>query len=322
MRAAAGWAPARVPSWKSKDVFSRIGSLLFVAALFVGASSVALAQDASPEAERPPRDISLLKALGLPEINLVANDTDVTGLPQSVEAGRYLVTLDDQTADQEVEVYFGVLPASVTLDQALADLNSDSEETPAWAYDATWAGGPNPYAGQTDGAVVDLTEGTWFVAFDRQTESDSQPEDTAQPLQVTAGSAATPAAIADAVPVNMKEYTFEIPATVASGPQIWEMGNTGTQPHFMVLFGVPDGTTMEQVLATVNTFMSGTPAADALAFEDIHDVYDSSFISSGQHEWIQVNLDPGTYAAVCFFGDKDTGQPHALLGMITVFTAS
>src|SRR5689334_3850424 len=104
-------------------MLGRIAALVLVSALFVSTVSTALAQDATPE-PRPPRDISLLKALGLPEINLVATDTDVTGLPQSVPAGRYLVTLDDQTADQEVEVYFGILPASTTFDQALADLNS------------------------------------------------------------------------------------------------------------------------------------------------------------------------------------------------------
>jgi len=300
----------------------RIAALVLIAALFAGSTSIASAQDASPEARHPPRDISLLKALGLPEINLVATDTDITGMPSSVAAGRYLVTLDDQTKDQEVEPSFGVLPSSVTIDQALKDLNSNSEKIPSWVYDATWAGGPNPYAGQTDAAVVELTAGTWWVAFDRQTDSDPQPTDTAVELQVTGEAAATPAAVAGAVPVNMREYTFEFPATVSSGPQIWDMGNTGEQPHFMVLFGVPADTTVDQMMSTVNSFMTGTPAADALNFEDIHDVYDTSFISPGQHEWIQLNLDPGTYAAVCFFGDKETGQPHALLGMIQVFTVS
>jgi hypothetical protein len=298
-----------------------MASLVLGSILFVGTASVAFAQDASPEA-RPPRDISLLKALGLPEINLVATDTDVSGLPQSVAAGRYLVTLEDQTADQEVEAYFAVLPSSVTPDQALKDLNSDSEEIPGWVYDATWAGGPNPYGGQTDAAVVDLTAGDWWVAFDRQTDSDPQPKDTALPLKVTGGVAATPTAVAGAVPVNMKEYTFEVPASIASGPQIWELGNTGTQPHFMVLWGVPSGTTFDQVMATIDSFFTGTPTANALGFEDLRDIYDTSFISPGQHEWVQVDLDPGTYAAVCFFPDKATGQPHALSGMITVFTVS
>jgi hypothetical protein len=300
----------------------RIATLILVSTLFIGSTGIVSAQDASPAAGRPPRDISLLKALGLPEINLVATDSDVTGLPSSVTSGRYLVTLDDQTKDQEVQASFGVLPSSVTIDQALKDLNSNSEEVPSWVYDGTWAGGPNPYAGQTDAAVVELTAGTWWVGFDRQTDNDPQPTDTAVELQVTGEAAATPAAVAGAVPVNMREYTFEVPATVSSGPQIWDMGNTGTQPHFMVLFGVPAGTTLDQLIATVNSFMTGTPAAGTLNFDDIHDVYDTSFISPGQHEWIQVNLDPGTYAAVCFFPDKDTHQPHALLGMVQVFTVS
>jgi hypothetical protein len=302
----------------------RISCFILISVLALGSTAVVTAQDASPvaspSAQRPARDLSLLTALGLPEITLVATDTDVTGLPASVPAGRYLVTLEDQTADQEVETLIGILPASTTLDQAVADLNSNSEEPPAWVYDATWAGGPNPYAGQTDGAVVDLTPGTWFVAFDRNSDNDPQPKDTAVALEVTGEAAATPVAIADAVPANMKEYTFELPASIASGPQIWDMGNTGAQPHFMVLWGVPDGTTMTQVMGTITSFMTGTPAADALGFNDLQDIYDTSFISPGQHTWIQVNLDPGTYAAVCFFPDKETGQPHAVEGMITVFT--
>jgi len=304
-------------------------SIPLVAVLLLCATSIASAQDATPAAEqRPPRDISLLQGLGLPEINLVATDTDVTGLPQSVPAGQYLVTLEDQSATQEVEVYFGILPSSVTPDQAISDIeaNDSNSATPSWVYDATWAGGPNPYPGQTDGVVVDLTEGSWFVAFDRQTEQDSGQslKDSGQTLDVTGGTpaAASPAAAANAVTVNMKEYTFELPDTISSGAQIWDMGNTGTQPHFMVLFGVPDGTTMQQMLHTVSTFVTGTPEADALSFEDIHDVYDTSFISPGQHLGIQLNLDPGTYAAVCFFTDKDTGQLHAMEGMISIFTVS
>src|SRR5207244_3289945 len=71
---------------KGMGMLSRVATLVLVSVLFVGTASVAFAQDASPEAGRPPRDISLLKALGLPEISLVATDTDVTGLPQTVEA--------------------------------------------------------------------------------------------------------------------------------------------------------------------------------------------------------------------------------------------
>lgn len=43
------------------------------------------------------------------------------------------------------------------------------------------------------------------------------------------------------------------------------------------------------------------------------------FLSSGHSVWIEVNLTPGTYAAMCFVTDPNTGMPHALLGMVEVF---
>jgi hypothetical protein len=300
----------------------RLAVLVVVATLLIGATSIASAQDASPEAGPPPRDISLLRALGLPEINLVATDDAITGAPDSVEAGRYLVTLDNQSSNSEIEAYFTVLPSSVTQEQAIMDLNSNSEEIPAWVYDATWAGGPNSYSGQTDGAVVELAAGSWFITVDRSSDNDPQPVDTATALTVTEAAATPRAEMEGVVTVTAQEYAFIIPETVAAGPQIWDFVNAGEQPHFMVLWGVPDGTTMNQVMGTINSFFTGTPTADALRFEDLQDVYDTTFISGGQHQWIELDLAPGTYAAVCFFSDKETGQSHALMGMIQVFTVS
>lgn len=67
---------------------------------------------------------------------------------------------------------------------------------------------------------------------------------------------------------------------------------------------------------------TGTPAASDLALEDIHDLYESSILSSGQTMWIEVDLSPGTYGLACFLPDQGTQAPHAMLGMMQVFTAS
>ncbi|HEY7030081.1 MAG TPA: hypothetical protein VH482_02075 [Thermomicrobiales bacterium] len=299
-----------------------IACLLIASALLAGASSVAAAQEGSPEAGYPARNLSLLEGLGLPEINLVATDSDVTGAPTEVEAGRYFVTLDNQSVDDEIEVYFVVLPASVTQEQAMADLNSDSDEAPGWFYEATWAGGPNAYLGQKDGAVVELAAGDWFIAVDRSGESGpaGQSPDTTSALKVT-GELTAGEGIVGAVPVNLKEYTFEIPASVAAGPQIWELTNTGKQPHFLAVAQVPDGTTFDQVMGLIAFAFTGTPQANlSLGFEDVQDVYDSSVVSAAQRTWIQMDLDPGTYVAICFIPDQETQQPHAAMGMVQVFT--
>ena len=35
-----------------------------------------------------------------------------------------------------------------------------------------------------------------------------------------------------------------------------------------------------------------------------------------------LDLAPGTYIAVCFVPDEETGVPHALMGMVQVFTVA
>ncbi len=301
-------------------MFHRFMGMIVLMALMLATTVPALAQDASPPAAAP-RDTTLVRGLGLPEINLVATSTDLTGVPDKLAAGRYLVTLENQTADQEVEIIFSILPDGITAQQATSDLNEESDTVPSWVYDATFAGGPNAYPGQTDAVVVELKQADWWVAVDRISESGQVATDTALTLKITGNMPATQE-IAGAVSVTMKEYAFEIPASIAAGPQIWHLTNTGKQPHFIVLGQVPAGTTFAQVMATLAFEFSsgGTPPADALAEGDFHDVYDSSFISAGESLWFQLNLEPGTYLAMCFFPDQDSPlQPHAMLGMVQLF---
>jgi hypothetical protein len=291
--------------------------LSLVAILPIGVS----AQDASPSASPPARDFAMLSALGLPQIDLVATDTDITGAPSEVTAGRYLVTLDNRTADQQIQVDFVVPPAEVSQEQAWTDLTAESEEPFAWFYNAIWAGGPNAAVGQTDGVVVELAAGAWMLTVDRSAATEVPPKDAYSALQVT-GELPLAREIAGAVPVNLKEFTFEFPATMMAGPQIWKVTNTGKQPHFLDLVGVPPGTTFEQGMEFISSYFTGTPAASILTAEDLRDIYSAPSISSGQSQWIQVNLEPGTYAVACFIPDQDTGAPHALMGMIQVFTVS
>ena len=44
------------------------------------------------------------------------------------------------------------------------------------------------------------------------------------------------------------------------------------------------------------------------------------WLSPGQSAWTDVTFEPGTYAAVCFVFDPETGMPHLMLGMVEVFT--
>jgi hypothetical protein len=272
----------------------------------------------------------LLKRLGLPEINLVATDTEVTGTPAGVTAGRYLVTMENQTADTEVEIYMVAPPAGLTIDQAIQDMNGGPGATPDWAYEATFAGGPNPYGGQTDAAVVNLTAGDWWVVAERYGEPEVW---TISPLSVT-GEFTVAESIASTVPVALREYTFVLPGTMTAGEQIWELSNTGEQPHFIVLAKLPDGTTFDELMTffmalEAEESAEGSPVAASpsagstgLSEEDFAFVYDSSIISAGQTTWVQVGLEAGTYGLFCWFSDHESGAPHLAMGMLGVFTVA
>lgn len=84
------------------------------------------------------------------------------------------------------------------------------------------------------------------------------------------------------------------------------------QTHEFGLLRVPDGTTKQDLL---NCF---TGTSCSLKAPPI-DAGGAAAIAPGSTHWVELNLAPGTYAAVCFVPDIKTGMPHALMGMITVF---
>jgi hypothetical protein len=48
--------------------------------------------------------------------------------------------------------------------------------------------------------------------------------------------------------------------------------------------------------------------------------YELRNLSPGREIWIELDLTPGIYAALCALPDPVPGQPHALLGEVDVFT--
>ncbi|MGI8475889.1 MAG: hypothetical protein ACR2OO_05910 [Thermomicrobiales bacterium] len=173
--------------------------------------------------------------------------------------------------------------------------------------------------------MVELKAGDWHVGFSRSKGSDGPPSGgSAAKLKVTGDLPAGSADLPGAIKVNLKEYTFEIPDGVKPGLQIWHLTATGEQPHFMFLAKVPAGTTEQQVLTTMSfdDTKGATPGPEMLTRKDFQPVYSSSDISTGQSLWVQVDLKAGTYVAMCFVNDKATGAPHAMMGMVTVFTVA
>src|SRR4051812_2809037 len=138
-------------------------SVLALTLLGSVAGSTASAQEATPT--------SSLAGKGYHELTVTVTDSAYQASAE-VPSGLTLVTLVNQT-DQEQSVDFFAPPAGETIEQMLQMVSTPvaEEETPAFLYDATIAGGPLALPGGSAQALVSLTPGDWAIAG----EGDQEP---------------------------------------------------------------------------------------------------------------------------------------------------
>jgi hypothetical protein len=201
-----------------------------------------------------------------------------------------------------------------------------------WIY----LGGTNtPNPGESATFLIDLQPGEYRWAVSIYGEGGADEVMVLEPLAVTTG-AATPAAAPRATPVAsaapasgvVVEMTDDLrftvsPDPVPAGPQIWEFTNTGMHsPHHVVMFRVPDGTTSEAIVGEYQAMVAGTPPAGDALVAQFQWVGYAALQSGGQTTWAEFDLDPATYAVICFIIDPATGRPHLLDGMVTIFSVA
>jgi hypothetical protein len=286
----------------------RLVIVIIAVLLALGASLSAI--DASFQAESASDP-----ALDYPELKITATGTEFE-MPAEVAAGRYLVTVDNQ-GEEGVDAQIILAPEDRTVEE-VAQAFADQNENSAWLYDVTWAGGPTVLAGKQGQTIVDLTAGDWAIVADGYEPSSLTVSASApvSPVKVDPDAAAT---------IELLEYGFDgLTGDIQPGKQIWKVTNNGDQPHFLELIKAPGPVTVDQVLDLLMSTgdPSATPAPGALDPETIEGVGGIGTISPGQTGWYITDLEPGTYVALCFVPDRDSGMPHVMMGMVQVFTVS
>jgi hypothetical protein len=276
---------------------------------------------------------SKLSQLGLSELQVTLADGAIQA-PAEVAAGTYLVRVDNQ-----LEGFAGLsligLPEGVSLEDAMmilgpppgaegspaADAAASPEgegggeeqgPPPPIFYELIWAGGAFAPPGATAEVVVTVNPGQYVLAPDP--ESGLAP----QTFMVT-GEAAAPADIAADQTVTLKNFEFEFPENVTAGQQVWTVTNTGDQPHEMFITKTPRRLTLEEVDVLLNLPEDEMPPEGFPNPAEFQDVGGVAPISKDQSVSIELNLEPGAYVAICFMPDKETGMPHAMKGMVTIF---
>lgn len=307
--------------------------LLAILALIGGPVTSATAAATAQDIDVAFSDVKL-RELGYPEVRIHVGPDGIEA-PSTLDAGFYLVSF---SSEGDYSGYMDIVQPPAGLDEATATelalaAGRDDLAQPGWTY----VGGTNTFQkGVPVSFAVYLKPGDYSIAASYYLE-DSEEIMKLVPLTVTGPAtpvAGSPVASPGATPVTVDapaaDVTLEMtddleyivsPGVVSAGPQIWEITNTGMHhSHHVVMFGVPDGVTAEDIITEFNALFAGTPPSESSISSSLVPAGYAALQSGGQTTWNEFDLKPGTYAVMCYIIDIETGRPHFADGMVTTFT--
>jgi hypothetical protein len=301
-------------------------ALLVIVLTLRGGVAPALAQEATPASDGD----SLFADLGLPELTVTATDEGYQLSESELPAGRYLVTLINESSAPEAIAVFARLTAGRTLadlsfaDELAAGTPMPDEGPPPesylWLFETYIAGGTIATPDAPGQVVVDLRGGDYGVwtidpipaaALTVTGDPDARiegPEPQAAITIVEEG-------------VGGEGFRFTITGEVKAGPQVVKVLNASDQPHEIVGEQYPEPLTMEQIMASFmfDPSTGATPAPDLVDEERFTLAGYAGVQSIGTTQWVVMNFSPGQAVFLCFVPDPVAeGIPHAMEGMISL----
>lgn len=268
-----------------------------------------------------------------PDLTIVAADYAFE-MPSTVEAGWTHVIMDNQGMMDHHAMFLRPTEGA-TIEDVQAAL--EQGDLGAIFAVATSAGGPNVGPGHQASVAMNLEAGQYLLICAIPNE-DGVPHfalGMQTVLEVTEGAGEGTPPEADAT-VQLVEMAFEgLPTDATAGTHVWEVTDTGSQLHEIVVLQLADGVTIEQAM---QIFTEPPPAASPAAtpvvdqtmatpvgpppgppFEAIGGV---APMSPGETNYAVLDLAAGDYIAICFVPDLETGVPHFAMGMIEGFTVT
>jgi uncharacterized cupredoxin-like copper-binding protein len=253
-------------------------------------------------------------AAQIPEITIKAADFSFDA-PAQIEAGLVKIKLvNDGQEPHHAQIVR--LNDGVTLEQFQAAL----QEGEAAAFPlVAFVGGPGLVdPGLSTQVTLDLTPGQ-YVLLCFIPSHDGVPhlaKGMVRPLEVVAGTDKAQASQsqpqADAT-VKLLDFSFVLPAEIKTGRQIWQIVNEGQQPHEIMLIKLAAGKGIADVQAFLHSPEGAPPFSQIGGFQAIN---------PGASGWLNLNLIPGEYVAICHIPDPASGHAHSELGMIMPFTVN
>lgn len=308
---------------------TRLVAVIAACFLVLASLSSAVAQDATPDA-------SPFADLGLPELDVTVTADTYEGIPDQIEAGRYLVNVTvaedapgegaigfvqpvGMSAQEFIDVLTGIGAApggdaSTPAADAAPAGGGEMGGTPPFIFDFVFAGGTT-VPGTSAQIVIDLTPGEWIAWGDA-------PGAPWVPV-VFEATGEMPAELPEpesSATLSMGEYVIEVTeGELVTGPQVVRVDNIGAQPHFVTGAIVTKDITNADVEAILQADMTGTPpAVDINPEMDFNNVLFSGTQSTGTSQWVVADIPAGNLVVLCFFPDISDDMPHAYHGMYNV----
>jgi hypothetical protein len=248
-------------------------------------------------------------------VTFTATDFAFTG-PASVEAGVVELAVDNQGAEDHQLGLF-LLHDGVEAGTVLAAVGGAGTLEAGREF-GTWIAGPNLIAPSEQGSVVmDLRPGHYLVACVMPAEGDGQPhamKGMISQLEVTPTSAPAAAIGDSALPtIHLKDFEFALPDDF-TGRGAVIVDNEGSQIHELAIVRLGEGKTPEDAMAYET-------APRPRANPPFTSVGGATFLDPGERVRLDLDLQPGNYALLCFLPAPDK-QMHAQHGMLAGFTVS
>jgi hypothetical protein len=259
----------------------------------------ACGDDSEPQAEGPQTQ----------EIAVEATDYKFDA-PASIGSGNVVVTLSNAGEEPHQAQLFR-LNEGVEVSQLVDSAKEDATGLGLLEM-GTYEGGPNAVdAGESQIATAGLQPGN-YAFFCLVPDAQGRAHlglGMAKALEVEEAGEGEDDLDAD-LTASADEFSFEL-------PEQWQgtisLDNQGAQAHELQVIGVAEGKTPEDV-ETWFKAAEGEAGPPTWVTDG-----GGAVVSSGETETFEIDLEPGTYFAMCFVADPERKAPHFALGMMTRF---